>query len=218
MRTALLLFVAALVTIRPPTGHARDRDREHPENSARRAHAEHERERDAEREPAEEARDEREEDHAPDEEDVSMAMGFLKENLPRLHKGMLKAREEGEDFAERMEEVVDDIEQYHLIKTHDPETAEALLKSRQLEERCDALAEKIRDAKGKPREEMTAELRGLLSKTFDLRLREPEFELKRLEQEVAEVKALIEKRKANKERIVEHRLNELIGAEDIEWW
>lgn len=67
--------------------------------------------------------------------------------------------------------------------------------------------------KSKIKEEMKSKLNEL----FDIRLKAQEIRVKKVEQELIELKSNIQKRKANKLKIVEDRLNQLTKGKDLSW-
>lgn len=61
------------------------------------------------------------------------------------------------------------------------------------------------------------EIKSKLNALFDIRTKVQELRVKRLENEVKELKSTVEKRKANKSQIVEQRLNQIIGRKYLNW-
>jgi hypothetical protein len=102
-----------------------------------------------------------------------------------------------------------------------PDVAEGLLRSHKLEHEAENLARDISHSRDKKeRELLVARLREVLNQVFELRLREPELEIRMMEKEIGDIKRVIERRKENRDRIVGRRVQELIGEtqEDLGWW
>lgn len=155
------------------------------------------------------------------QQEVEAAMHFTKKRMPLTYKMLCELKqEEPEEFEEYIEEIFDGIEHFRCIAEVDPAAAQALLRAHEMELETQHLAEEIHathdDAKV---ETLRTKLRAKLSKAFELHLKEPLFELKMLEKEVAEIRTMLEKRRANKESIIQRRLDELIGEhDDLGWW
>jgi hypothetical protein len=87
-----------------------------------------------------------------------------------------------------------------------------------LQQEVGALARAYREASSEDaRQGVRGELKTKLSALFDLREAQRREELARFESHAADVKKKLEKRAANKETIIEKRLQELTGAEDLAW-
>ena len=108
-----------------------------------------------------------------------------------------------------------DIDHLDEVLNERPEAARAWLASVKVEMQIEALAEKIRKTEGKtPRAELEAELKKLLDTAFDFRLKKREAELEMLKEEVKEIEAMIEKRKSNKQKIIDRHFLELVSPDD----
>ncbi|HHL73101.1 MAG TPA: hypothetical protein ENJ29_11385 [Bacteroidetes bacterium] len=68
------------------------------------------------------------------------------------------------------------------------------------------------------KERLQADLKKILTELFDLREQDRGREVQRLEKELARLRQSLEKRRKNKERIIERRLAELTGmTDDLRW-
>lgn len=67
------------------------------------------------------------------------------------------------------------------------------------------------------RQKAREEIRGKLSKLFDLREDQRRQDLQRMEKHVAELKQKLESRQSRKDQIIDRRLQQLTGAEDLAW-
>ncbi len=105
------------------------------------------------------------------------------------------------------------------LKQRDPERFKQQQQMAEMERRSVDLGQKIRRATDEDvKKTATAELKELLNKLFDLRQQEREKVLQQLEREVKEVREALEKRKAKRDEMIQHRLDQLTGrAELMEW-
>ncbi|MEF3279826.1 MAG: hypothetical protein K6357_02515 [Elusimicrobiota bacterium] len=79
------------------------------------------------------------------------------------------------------------------------------------------LALKYEKASVSDKDRIKTEIKSKLNELFDIRTKAHELKIKRLEAEVSELKSTITKRKANKDKIVEQRLNQIIGGKELNW-
>jgi hypothetical protein len=80
------------------------------------------------------------------------------------------------------------------------------------------LVKSLRQAQGAEKEQLKKDLEKALSDEFDLRLAGHEAKLKKMQDDIAELKSRIDKRRASKSQIVKKRLSELSGeTETWEW-
>ncbi len=74
----------------------------------------------------------------------------------------------------------------------------------------------VRSSNGE-KEKIKSEIRSKLNELFDIRTKIQELRIKRLESRIKNLKLDVEKRKQNKSKIVEDRLNELCGDRSLRW-
>ena len=105
------------------------------------------------------------------------------------------------------------------LKQRDPERFRQQQQMAEMERHSVELGQKIRRAADdETKKSAAAELKELLSKLFDLRQDEREKSLQQLEREVKEVREALEKRKARRDEMIQHRFDQLTGrAELMEW-
>ena len=105
------------------------------------------------------------------------------------------------------------------LKQRDPERFRQQQQMAEMERHSVELGQKIRRAADdETKKSAAAELKELLSKLFDLRQVEREKSLQQLEREVKEVREALEKRKARRDEMIQHRFDQLTGrAELMEW-
>lgn len=105
------------------------------------------------------------------------------------------------------------------LKEVDPERFEVRSGCLKLELRTNMLAEDYRTTEANPKkEELKKELRTVLEQLFDLKEKEREFELKRLEKEIVKLKDIGTERKKNKKEIIERHLDELLLEKEYLRW
>ncbi len=105
------------------------------------------------------------------------------------------------------------------LKQRDPERFRQQQQMAEMERHSVELGQKIRRATDdETKKSAAAELKELLNKLFDLRQVEREKSLQQLEREVKEVREALEKRKAKRDEMIQHRFDQLTGrAELMEW-
>jgi len=147
---------------------------------------------------------------------------FLDEKAPELLTHLQELSEEKpEAYEERVNELREHIAAYYEIKARNPELADLLLNAHRLDFQSWKLAERVAETDDPDlRQTLKTDLRELLEEVFDVRVRQHQIEIDELRREVRQISELVEKRKQNRERIIEHRLNELIARHDeaLEWW
>lgn len=154
----------------------------------------------------------------PSAEDREKAVVWMKENEPTRLERLNEIRQSHpEEYERAMMQVAMEVRDLLTMKQNDPKRYERRMAQRKLDYRATELAEKIRGAG--PDQEMAAErkeLKDVLGKLFDLREEDREQELKRLEEELSRLRETMAKRKESKDKIVERRMDELLG-EGLEW-
>jgi len=146
---------------------------------------------------------------------------FLKRHMPHRSEELKQLeRENQEVYRHEMMMLSDQVRRYGELRQEAPDIADAFLKSHRIEHECHKLVERVHQTRDKAqRAKMLATLKTKLGEVFDLRLKEPELHIRNLEREIAEMKRLIEKRKASKEKIVARHLGEMVGQQDdLGWW
>ncbi|NCC51490.1 MAG: hypothetical protein EOM20_09775 [Spartobacteria bacterium] len=147
---------------------------------------------------------------------------FLEQNLPRQAEDLRAlAAINPVEYAERMKGMTDGIRRYYEVKQQNPQAAENMLEAHRMEYQCGELADRIVAADDPARkQELTSELHGKLLMVFDLHLAENQRHADMLRGELTEIEAMLEKRKAAKDRIIQRRLEELIAQRDqtLQWW
>ena len=97
------------------------------------------------------------------------------------------------------------------------EEYERMLKRYKMETQVRMLAEKYKRADERQKGKYKTELRAVLDKLFDLREVDRMKEVERLEGRLEELQQSLKNRKENKEKIIDRRIDQLIGNDDLEW-
>lgn len=147
---------------------------------------------------------------------------FLKENLPQALSELRELKnEDPEDYEESIEGYGEHIQWYYEVREDDPKTAEAMLKAERLDYESWEVMEKYEDAESDAaRKAIKDKVEKMLDEIFEARMMESAYEIRELEEEIAEIKAIMEKRRANKDKIIKKQLDDMIDDtdEDLEWW
>lgn len=99
-----------------------------------------------------------------------------------------------------------------LLRERDPEMFELQQRDAELEAETTRRAHHLREAGGS--EEERQHLRRMVMEHFEVRQRRREHELRRLEQQIDQLRNAMRTRSENREKIIEHRIRELMGKED----
>lgn len=122
-------------------------------------------------------------------------------------------------YEEQLAKLWDDVRRLEKVKQEDPPRYNNLKKQLQLERDCRKLAQEYRKSKDDTRKfQVKADLKNKLTELFNLREAERAGKVTELEQELAQLKEMLAFREKNKDKIIEKRLNEMIGEnEKLEW-
>lgn len=143
-------------------------------------------------------------------------VAFLETNAPEIVAELLELRDDDpEQYWEDIYRLDKKIQSYHDVMGDSPELAESLLNSERLEYQSWKLAERSVDETDKEKQEQSKEeLRSVLNQIFDARLYQQEAQMRELEEEVNELKRVVEQRKLRRNEIIEIRFKELLTSED----
>ena len=154
---------------------------------------------------------------------------WLEKNFPEEAKKLARLRKKDpEDLEAYIQQVIDSRDKYGEImeaEERNPELAEVLKEELELKSERSRLLEKIRTVQGKQRAKLIQQLEEIVNKRFDLIVRKKQLRyehllrrLARLQKEVKEREAEVEKLKNKKAGFIKERLEELTGrAEKIDW-
>ena len=105
---------------------------------------------------------------------------------------------------------------FQSLKTRDPELYKAMQEDRDLERQSRALAEQYRRADKDEQAKVKEKLAETVKIHFAVRQQLRMLEVKRLEQQVKQLRERIEQREKSRKDIVAKRVTELIGPDDEE--
>jgi hypothetical protein len=155
-----------------------------------------------------------------EKEDLEKVEKFLKEYDPVKYKEIMTIKEKDLMLYNRIaSDIARDLLFMERIKKENPEVFKSMVEEKALESSCHELAKSLRDEKDAAKiGRIKEELRQKLSRMFDLRQFAREERIKHIEKDIATLKSTQEQRKKNRDRIIDLRLNEMVGgAEGLEW-
>lgn len=137
------------------------------------------------------------------------AMDYLKGQIPEAEGDLEQMqRDRPEAFHQRFRD--------YMFAYRDPERRDQFVKNLKLDFQVRHLVQALRKTKGQEKDKLKKDLEKALSEQFDTRLAGMEFKLKRMQEEIGDLKTRIDKRRALKEQIVKKRVGELTG--EVETW
>lgn len=104
---------------------------------------------------------------------------------------------------------------WERLQRADPEMFRLLRADEELEEQTHRLAMQYRRAPEAEKEQIRKELTALVTKHFEVRQQRRLLEVRRLEDELRRLRETIERRQAHREEIIQNRLRELLGPDDV---
>ncbi|MCX5795154.1 MAG: hypothetical protein NTY77_06665 [Elusimicrobia bacterium] len=137
------------------------------------------------------------------------AMEYLKKQIPEIDEELERMqRDKPEVFHQRFRQ--------YMFAYRDPKLRDEFIKGIKSDFEVRRLVQAVRQAKGDDKEKLKKDLEKALSEQFDTNLARMEFKLKRMQEEIGELKTRIDKRRSVKDQIVKKRLGELTG--EVETW
>ncbi|MDQ7824211.1 MAG: hypothetical protein RDV48_15520 [Candidatus Eremiobacteraeota bacterium] len=153
-------------------------------------------------------------------EDLERAEKFVKENDEVKYKDLQQMKAKDEMIYKRiMADIFRDMLFMEKLKKDKPELYKTLIEERRQESQCHEIIKKFKEEKdGAKQKALREELRKTLGTLFELRQKAKDERVKDIEKSLAELKKKSEERKKNKDKIVNLRLEEMLGrAQDLEW-
>lgn len=146
-------------------------------------------------------------------------MRFIRQEFPReIYELQRIARHDVEEATDYVSDLVSEALAMLDAKEEDPERFKLLIEQRHLERNSMDLARALRDLEEARQPEVRKQLLDTLEKAFDVRQKLMQMELTTLEQDIAELRELIERRHTKRAAIIQHRMDELTGTlEELEW-
>lgn len=149
------------------------------------------------------------------------ALAFLKETSPQMLAEAQRAKDGGrlDAYKGMIFEAYERSQHLKKLKEVDPASYELEVKLMKLEEKTQTLAREIRAAKDNDaKEDGKRELRKALAELFDARSDRQKRDIDMLLKEIEKLKERLNSRNANKEKIVDKRLSEMLGeADNLDW-
>jgi hypothetical protein len=138
--------------------------------------------------------------------DIAREMTSMKRENPKSYQDRLHHMEKEMRFLSRLQE-------------EEPERFEEAMALRKMEVQCNKLAVQYRKSKDNTeKSKLEQEIRDKLIKLFEMKEQEKKLEIERIRERLEKMRQELKERKANKNNIVELRLNELIGKEHLSRW
>lgn len=129
----------------------------------------------------------------------------LKSRRPQLYKQTLFRAYKEMEFSRR-------------LKEENPEQYENLKLERELESQSQDLAIQYNDAEtDEERKAIEEKLESVLIQAFEVKQANREYEIQKLEDRLNDLIEKNEERKSNKSKIIQKRLNQLLGVDELKW-
>ncbi|MCX6910691.1 MAG: hypothetical protein NTY01_21985 [Verrucomicrobia bacterium] len=141
----------------------------------------------------------------------------LKDRIQQAQRLFQERRfEEGRDM---LHGIAAQAREMRELKQRDPERFRMQQQMAEMERRSVELGQRVRRAPDdEAKKSATTELKELLNKLFESRQQEREKSLQQLEREVKEVREALEKRKARRDEMIQHRFDQLTGRTEVMEW
>lgn len=149
------------------------------------------------------------------EEETEKVLAFMAEHLPELHERLQTLKEENPArFRAYMRRLRFEVRRLERLRRHDPEAFKGALAEKRLHLEVWHLVVRYRRAEDEPRREaIRDELEDVLERLFEAETVAREGEVRRLEERLKHVRERLKKRTANRDRIIEERLERLLSGE-----
>lgn len=144
------------------------------------------------------------------DEQIETILAFMKEHMPWRLESLQKMRESDSGrFRQFCRGLRFEIAQLLQLKKRDEASFRKALEERQLKMRAMTLAHQIRQTEdAQQKEELTAQLRQVLNRTFDLELATHEAHIRGLDERIEQLRRELKERAEHRSEIVEKRLKE----------
>ncbi len=139
-----------------------------------------------------------------------------KENLQEFQNLMQLRDKDFDLFREHLKELFKNFREKRQPKHQDPETQKVLDEVKKLEKQAEEESKKLQGLSVEEKEKKIQEIKTLLGQIFDAKNSIREKELFQMQKEWEKHKEQLEKRRKNKDLIIERRLKEILGEEG-EW-
>lgn len=145
------------------------------------------------------------------DEQIEKVMAFVRETRPEIAGGLDKLRKEDDKkFRESLRRLGPQVLFMIALKERDPEAYERMVKEQALREKVFHLANKALKAEGEELNAIRAELRAAVAEQVEMRRKYREMELAGLEKRIAEIRQEMSDDLANKQQIIDRKVDEVI--------
>jgi len=146
------------------------------------------------------------------DEQIESILAFMKEHMPWRLESLQKMQEsDPERFRQFCRGLRFEIAQLLQLKERDEASFRKALEERQLKMRAMTLAHQVRQTKdARQKEGLTAQLREVLNRTFDLELATHEAHIRGLDERIEQLRRELKERAEHRSEIVEKRLKEAL--------
>jgi hypothetical protein len=154
------------------------------------------------------------------EQEINDFFQWVQKDDPERYQEIIRLKEANPEVYRRV--VFEGARHYHHIKTlekTDPQAYSRMKEELKLDSSMRKLARKYKAEKDPAKQQnIKTELTGILEKLFDIRTRNREAEVARLQEKVNQLKVLVENRKNQKSTIVKKKFDEVVGQiENLDW-
>ncbi len=106
-----------------------------------------------------------------------------------------------------------------MIKSKDPEAYSLMKKEMDYNKKLHSLMKQYKESQNEgQKKQLKTQITGILTQLFDIRTENRSKEISHLEEQVNQLKKMMEKRKANKKLIIDRKIQELTGEMDgLQW-
>ncbi len=151
---------------------------------------------------------------------IEKVYAFLKEYHPERIEKLERLKEENpEIYIRAIEDTMRDIREMEELKKNNPARFEEIMELKKSERLSWQLAGAYREEREITKKtDIQQRLRAVLNTIFEYKIKQHQKEIGLLTQEIEKLKARIQNRIQNKEKIIDKRLQEMIGEkEEFEW-
>lgn len=154
------------------------------------------------------------------EDQIAKMMEFAKEYFPTFYSHSQEIKDiNPEEYKKLILERFPMIMELLGLKGKEPELFNVVVKNIEMEDKSGYLSMKyIESSDETEKANIERELKTLLAELFPLKQKEEKIKADKMEEEVKKIRELIEQREANKDTIIQDRLNELTGKNQYLKW
>jgi hypothetical protein len=153
-------------------------------------------------------------------EDEAFALEYLQESEPQKAFNLLSIRESNPAYYRKLiSRYAYEIKALNRLKETDPEKYDRLISEKRMDRESRMIAKKYRSTEDvEEKAQIKNNLESLLNKIFDERQLNRRDEIGRLEKRLTELKKINQERLVNKEKIINLRIEKLLGENrSLEW-